>query len=124
MNSYRTFIFAAFTFGGWMLTSNTNTPEAMGFDPGSMWDKLSPLVLGVIGVILNDGDWPAWAKKIGNSFLKDKGADTEKGQELIDMYKKVIDLLAELKLIETEEGTRDDLKNVAYSLNRKMLDDE
>ncbi len=99
MNAYRTFMFAIFTFGGWMLTSSTDAPEVMGFDPGSMWEKLSPLVLGVIGVILNDGDWPAWAKKIGNSFLREKGADLDKGRELIELYSKVVNLLMSLSLL-------------------------
>lgn len=107
-----------------MLVNNTNAPEVMGFDPGSMWDKLSPLVLGVIGVILNDGDWPAWAKKIGSSFLKEKGADLDKGRELINLYERVVVLIDELKAVEASESTRDDMRSVACELNRKMIYDE
>jgi len=124
MNTYRTFIFAVFSLGGVVLMQNTNTPEAMGFDPGSLWQKLSPLVLGVIAVLLNDGDWPAWVKDIGNSVLKDKGADVKKGGELVDTYNKIVAIIAELKVLDANDPALPDLKESANKINKKILDGE
>jgi len=110
---------------GVLLVDRTNAPQAMGIDPGSLWETYAPLILGVLAAVLNNGDWPEWVKKLGLAFIKEKGGDIEKGNSAYEAYLKVLALLKELDLLEDmEEDTRNDLKNVGHALNRKMLDNE
>ena len=125
MSSYRIFMLGVGSAAGVLLMDRTSAPQSLGIDPGSLWETYSPLILGVVAAILNNGDWPDWAKKIGLAFIKDKGGDIEKGNKAYEAYLKVLGLLKELDLLEgLEEDTRYDLKNVAHALNRKILDDE
>jgi hypothetical protein len=125
MSSYRIFMLGVGSAVGVLLMDRTTAPQSLGIDPGSLWETYSPLILGVIAAILNNGDWPDWVKKIGTRFIEEKGGDIGKGNKAYEAYLKVLGLLKELDLLEgLEEDTRDDLKNVAHALNRKMLDNE
>jgi hypothetical protein len=101
---------------GVLLMDRTTAPQSLGIDPGSLWETYSPLILGVIASILNNGDWPDWVKKIGTKFIEEKGGDIKGGNGVLSLY---------LELVKVLEGYRknpvDNAEKIAH-LRLMLLD--
>jgi len=116
MNTYRLFMLGVGSAIGVLLMDRTTAPQSLGIDPGSLWETYSPLILGVIASILNNGDWPDWVKKIGTKFIEEKGGDIKGGNGVLSLY---------LELVKVLEGYRknpvDNAEKIAH-LRLMLLD--
>ena len=107
---------------GVYLAQSTSAPQAVGIDPGSLWEQYSPLILGVLLAIANNRDWPAPIRKIIEAFAKSKGGDLHKGEKAFDLYVRIRELLDEVReLSDAEESAETSLQDALHSLNRTIV---
>jgi hypothetical protein len=100
----------------------TRAPEAFGIDPASLWTQYSPLILGAILAIVNNGDWPAWIKNLVGIWAKEKGADIDAGNKLIDLWKRAVDLMDELKADPNATAEAiESAKDVVTAINQQVM---
>lgn len=83
----------------YIATQNSDSlPQAVGLDIDSMISQYLPAIMGVLVAIANESDSiPAWIKKLISEYGKSKDADIDFGNKSLSVYRKMLEMLEELK---------------------------